>query len=358
MNERQDDLERAFEIADLYVRSGHNQSEVARRLGVSRRRVSQLIDVARAAGIYRESVVPPRAEMELLALGRDLRTRFGLKHAVVVPGRKELMTPGPRESHALEDTRRAVFLTAAQAAAQYLDASLRGSDVLCVAWGQTVHAVIQFVQALHFVQPASRDPRPDRRLPNLTVVPMLGILSEQPDAVESNALAAEMAAAFGSRRYYCLPVPAIVRDEAQKRAALQLPMVHNVMSRIRKASFVVTSVGAPDPRGSTLVTRGLLTAEEISQIEGKAIGEVCAWWFDADGVPVRHPRVEPIGLGIEGLASIVRSGGTVLAVAAADSVRIPPLLAAMRGRLVNVVVTDSESARALLEPPRGQGSSR
>ena len=48
-----------------------------------------------------------------------------------------------------------------------------------------MHAVIQFIQALHFSNPNSKHSRPRRQLPDLTVVPMLGILSEQPDEVRS-----------------------------------------------------------------------------------------------------------------------------------------------------------------------------
>jgi deoxyribonucleoside regulator len=239
-------------------------------------------------------------------------------------------------------TKEAIFHAAARAAAQYLDETLLEREVLCLAWGRVVHAVLQF---LHPKQPR----------PGLVVVPLLGVLSAQPDWFEANALVQTAAAAYQGRRYFCLPIPAIVRDARQKQIAMELPLVRAALAEMQKASFVVTSIAPPDAKKSTVVKRRLLEPAEIKSVKERgAIGEICAWWFNERGEPVPDERIQPIGLGLDGLKRLVARNRTVMAVVAADPTRVAPLHAAIRGKLVNVVVTDHVTGEELLRRAGGR----
>jgi DNA-binding transcriptional regulator LsrR (DeoR family) len=333
-NHSPEELQNAYRVA-LLVEKGWSQEKIAQELGVARGTVVKWWNIALDAGIYVSGVIPPIGVNILDDLRQKMLAEFNLKDVVLVKGRKEMLKDALHSA-----TKEAIFHSATRAAAEYLDRKIIGSDVLCLAWGRVVHAVIQ---SLH----------PTKRLPNLTIVPLLGVLSVQPDWFEANALVQAMAEAYHSKDYYCLPIPAIVRDAQQKRIAEQLPLVTDVLDKMKRATFVVTSLAPPDPQRSALVHRRrrhrILEPEEIKRvIQRGAVGEICAWWFNQRGEPVTDERIEPIGLGLNGLQQVVKNRDTVMAIVAADSHRIAPLLAALKGKMVNVVVTDHVTGEELL----------
>ncbi len=346
------ELEEAYQVASLYAELRSLQ-RVAETLCLNRRRADRLLDLARANGIYHEYAyaVPPGDGSEWTRLRTELKARYPrLDRVEFVPGRTELLS-GAGAAQLSEDiaaTRQALYRTAVQIASREVDHLLGDQDVLCLPWGQTVHAVVQFLRAMRS-EPYLKSARNQKRLPNLRVVPMLGILSPRPDAVEANSLVREMASVYGTGRYYCLPIPAFVRDPKLKDAVVNLPVVETVMKRIRRASFVVASVAAPDPQHSALVKRKLLRSSDIQEVQERgAVGELSAWWFDGEGRRVPHPTIEPIGLDLDALRGIVERGGTVMVVVAGDPTRIVPLRAALQGKFVNFLVTDAGTAASVL----------
>lgn len=328
------ELKLAAQVAHLKVERGLKTQQIADQFSRSVAWVDRLMHIARENGILIQGVVAP-VESDTLAEIRDaMMSRMPLKEVVLVRGREEML-----EGSLPGNTREAILLSAERAAATYLQEHLVGNQVVCLAWGRIVQAVIQCLHSLE-------------ARPRVSVVPLLGVLSQRPDEFEANTVVQQMAAALGTPNYYCLPCPAIVRDPQDRQVTLRLPVVKDVLERIRQANFVVTSVAAPDPQSSTLVRKNLLEASEIETLRAStgAVGEICAWWFDRNGQPVGDPRIQPIGLGLDGMKKIAADRrGTVMVIVGADLERVEPLLAAIRGKLINMVVTDHVTGQELLK---------
>lgn len=328
----EDDLHLAGQVAWLKVEKGLTLEQIAGNFGRSRTWVNRLMKIARDEGIYVEGVAVPVATDALSELREQLRRTVGLKDVVLVRGREEAFN-----RRLPDNARQAILLSAERAAARYLRENTLGRRVVCLAWGRVVQAIVQCL-----------GPVPQR--PNVTFVPLLGALSAQPDEFEANTLVQQIATIYGTRRYYCLPCPAIVRDDYARQVTLRLPLVSEVLAHVREANFVVTSIAAPDPQDSTLVKKELLKSAEIEMLrDAGAVGEICAWWFDRDGNAVGDERIQPIGLGLDRLRQVARDPrGTVMAVVAADRERVEPLLAAIRGHIINVLVTDHVTGEEIL----------
>lgn len=326
------DPEELLEVARLHYEQGWSQTRIAQALSYSRPTVARLLRAAEERHIVEKRVVPALEHGYLKYLEDELRTTFGLRDALLVPGRQEMLTGTLNEN-----TRDAILNAALREAAHYLDRHLHPREVLCLAWGRVIRGIVQHL-------------RPSRLWAELCVVPMLGVLSVRPDWFEANSLVQEIAMAYGTEHYYCLPCPAIVRDPAQKEATVRLPLVEETLAMIQKSTFVLTSVAPADAAQSTLVKRALLDKREVEQLIARgAVGEICAWWFNSEGEAVPDERIYPIGLGLENLRQIICEEGTVAAVVAADATRLLPLEAALRGKLINVLITDHVSALALLK---------
>jgi len=207
-----------------------------------------------------------------------------------------------------------------------------------VAWGYNTRNVMRHL-------------RPARILPGLTVVPMLGCLTHRMDLFDSNGLARDFALAYGGR-YLGLPAPAIVRSADHRRVAEDLPLVKDTLEALRGATIAITSV-APATHDTTAVRDGFVTPEELDRlVECGAVGEMCGWYFDEQGhaVTPRDVQCFPIGMGLDTIRDMVTEGrGLVIGIAGADEARYRPVLAALQGRLVNVLATDHVTATRLLE---------
>jgi DNA-binding transcriptional regulator LsrR (DeoR family) len=128
-------------------------------------------------------------------------------------------------------------------------------------------------------------------------------------------------------------------------------LVARVLDQTQRANVVITPIAAADPETSTIVRQGLATPEEVSYAMAHgAVGEIASfWWFDRLGRLVEIPNARPIGLGLKGLADVVRDDRKVVAVVAASRARIAPLKVALEQELVNALITDQVTAQELLK---------
>ena len=332
MRARAEDEALTFHIAWKYFCEEKTTQEVADELRVERSFVSRRLKEARLRGMVHILVTPPVRVQELRGLERRLKSQYPLAEAVVLPGREDVMDA--EESPDKES----VVLACCQAAAQWLADTLKDGETLAVPWGRVASYIAGQLNQL----------APSSSLKSLVTVPIVGVTGVTTHPFEANTIAARIAATLGGRSLL-LAAPAVVTPE-QYEVVAQLPLVRRVLERVRGADVVITPVAAADPRTSTVVRQGLARPEEIEYLmEQGAVGEIGSfWWFNDLGRLVELPQARPIGLGLDGLAEIVRDGRKVVAVVAASRARVGPLRVALEQELVNVLVTDQVTAQELL----------
>jgi len=302
--------------AELYYLRGRTQQQIAVRLGVSRPTVSRLLSRARALGIVRIELDTPEGTHH--DLGRDLEDLYGLREAIVVTGRSESPVA----------TRRVL----GQAAAAYLTRTLKGKERIGISWGTTLAAVIGAL-------------RPRRLRP--TVVPLVGGLGRVASEIHANDLARRLADLQGGA-VHLLHAPAIVARRAVRDALLSDPDIAGILAQARSVQLALVGIGALVP-SSTLVQSRYFSAEDLSALKGRgAVGDICTRSFGRDGEPV-DPALDARILAVD-LADIRRIP-TVIAVAGGLE-KADAIAGALRGRLVDVLVTDHLAARAILRAAR------
>jgi len=113
-----------------------------------------------------------------------------------------------------------------------------------------------------------------------------------------------------------------------------------------RADVALVGIGAFEP-GSTLLSNGsTLTPEEVADLKVRGVaGDIALQFFDTDGRKMDHPiNSRIVGTNLEKISSI----GRVIGVAGGPQKR-QAIRAALRGRLINVLVTDDQTAKWLLE---------
>ncbi len=314
-----DDRVLMAKVADLYYLRTLTQQQIAVRLGLSRPTVSRLLTRARATGIVRIEVTQPEGTHQRLE--HDMEEGFGLREVIVIPGRSE----SPMA------TRRAL----GQAAADYLDRALKGGERVGISWGMTLKAVVD-----------SMRPRPLETV----VVPMVGGLGQAAPEIHANELARRLAE-LHSGRVHMLHAPAIVARRAIRDALLSDERIGHVLELARRVDVALVGIGALIP-SSTLIESGYVSVAEMTAVRRQgAVGDICTRAFSADGVPLTGDVATRIlAVELEDLERIPLVIGVAGGLEKADAI-----LGALAGGLVDVLVTDSIAARAVLRLARASG---
>jgi deoxyribonucleoside regulator len=317
-----DDQALMAKAADLYHLRKLTQQQIADRLGLSRPAVSRLLTRARAQGIVRIDIAFPDAGHR--ALERELEERYGLREAIVVTGHSE--SPSA--------TRRAV----AQAAARYLGRRLRGGERIGISWGTTVQATVE--QTI------------GRRL-RVTVVPLVGGVGQVTPGIHANELASRLADRLGGR-VHLLHAPALVAYGDVRDALLSDPEVDKALGLARQSDVAVVGLGAP-VASSTLVRTGYFTPDDLRALRHRgAVGDICTRFFTRDGLPADDALDRrTLAVDLEDLRRIP----AVIAVAGGLE-KAEAIAGALRGRLVDILVTDHLAARTAVRMTREQVEAR
>lgn len=300
-------------VAELYYEEGKTQDEIGALLDLSRFKVGRLLAQARADGIVRIEIVHPRARR--LGLERQLRDRFGLAEAVVVPS----------SNSAEEDLKRV-----AQAAADQLTMLRPVPRTLAVSWGRTLTAVASNLE--------------DGWARGVTVVQMNGGVSVNRRPGGAAPLAATIAKR-ASGHAVLLPSPAILDRLETKQAIEADRTIAGVLDQAAAADAYLFTAGVCDA-SSAHVDNGYLTPDDVDELTRRgAVGDVLGRYVDADGNIV-DPELDSrtLGLGLEQLREAELAIFVTAGAAKHDIART-----VVRAGLCTTVVTDEETARALLE---------
>jgi DNA-binding transcriptional regulator LsrR (DeoR family) len=276
-----------------------------------------MLTAARAQGIVEIRVHDHTARAP--ELEQALRDRFGLQHARVAAFRPGADVPA----------------AAGDLAAQWLDESLCDDQVLALSWGTSLQATVD----------AFSVDRPRR----VEVLPLVGGLSTVASLVSGEELVRELAGRLGATHRY-LHAPGLLRSRAARDALLAEPAIAEVLARALTADIAMVGIGAVGTGSSAQILDGLgLTdAERAAFLAEGPVGDSCCRFFDARGRPIGGVVDERV-LAIE--LEQLRAIPTVVGVATGPD-KAPGVLGALRGGLVDGLVTDAGLALALLSGPR------
>ena len=304
--------------AVLYHEEHLTQSEVAQKLQLSQTRVSRYLKQAEEYGIVRTSVVQPNGIH--VGLEQALEEKYGLNEVVVVD-----YVEGASLITRLGST-----------AATYLETTLSRDDVVGVSsWSSTLLATVEAMRS-----------RPRRVVQAVTQ--MIGGVGTPQAQVLATRMTSQLAQLLSAKPYY-LAAPGVCKDKAVKEAFLSDPAVQETVKSWGDITASLVGVGAFPASPMIAASGNVLTSEEQAILaESGAVGEICLRYFTADGTPM-SPAVDEriIAVSSNTILSRPRRIGVAGGLQKLEAIR-----AALKGQWLNVLITDSEVALGLLEPPR------
>lgn len=295
----------------LYYEEGLKQEDVAKRLGISRGSVYNLLQRARDDGVV--SIKIDVAQMERVRLARAIEAATGIAECFVVP-----------EEGAEEPLHDRI----GRFGARLLEQRLTGADVLGVAWGRTVMSLSRALAPLS--------------LPGATIAQVTGssiaTYDFSPELCTSN-----IAVRVGGRCVN-LHAPGLVSSANMKRMLMAEPVIEQHFRLLRtctKTLFGVTHLGSE----TLLKDSGFMSEPVLAAYQQRgAIGFISGYFFDREGRPVRteiddRHIVMPLEDFLQVPQRICIGGGLE---------KVEAITGMLKGGFASILVTDAFTARRIL----------
>jgi DNA-binding transcriptional regulator LsrR (DeoR family) len=306
-------LDDAARAGWLYFIAGHTQDEIAKMLQVSRASAQRLVSLCLA-----ERLITFRLEHPIAAcmeLASRLNERFALAHCEVVPS---------------DPTAPLATVGIAERCANVLETTMRSETPVIVALG-TGRAVRAAVER---VTPIER--------PNHQIVSLVGNISADGSASFFDTVG-RLADRTGAR-HYPMPLPFLMSSEDERNRMVRIEPIAKVKAIAAKADLRLIGIGQMDQKAQVHVD-GFVTREELFEMMRLgAVGEITGWAFDVKGRLIKggtNQRLTSIPPQVPAATATIG--------AAVGRAKVPAIKAALAGRLINGLITDEATARAILD---------
>lgn len=291
---------------------GLTQSETAERFGLTRSRVNKALSEARRRGILRISIESVYAAAA--ALEWQLERHFRLLRAVI--------TPSPADAAS-------VTQVVSAGLGAYLGEVLADEKLKTfgVSWGNTLNLATRFIQPL--------------RRPDLEIVSIMGGVSRGSD-VNGYEIATRLADLCAAEHSF-FTAPLYASSAEIQSVFLAQDVIEEMLEKIRSCGAVALAAG--DLETSLLVRDALPRDIDRTELIARGgVGDITGHILDAKGAMIDHAiNQRVIGISLDDLAKIDN-----VILAAAGLHKVPIINAALQRSFVDTLVTDENTATALL----------
>ena len=269
---------------------------------------------ARSLNLVRFSIATPPGTFAHLE--DELTSRFDLRDAVVVDC--------PAEGEAM-------VRDLGAALAYFLETTLKPGKIIGISsWSRSLFAM---VDALH----------PATYCEGGKVVQILGGVGSVGAEFQAIHIAQRLAGSIAAKPVL-LQSPAVVRTPEAQRVLSRDPSVQEAAALFDKLDVALVGIGSMEPSRMLSVSGNVFSREERAELQRLgAVGDICFRFFTADGEPIKSPLMKRvIGIDLAKLRGCKRVVGV-----AGGGAKVQAILGALRGGLLDVLITDHRTAEAL-----------
>ena len=312
---RLDEIRLMAKVARMYYDQGIRQHEITERLNIHQSKVSRMLKRAREENIVRISIATPAGFFP--DLEDALESRFQLKEAVVVD------SDGDEER---------VVRDLGAAAAFYVETTIKPQMIVGISsWSRSLFSM---VEALH----------PSTAGAGGKVVQILGGVGRASTHYQATQLAQRLAGLIGASAVL-LQAPGVVGSAEAKAVLVQDPAVKEAARLFAKLDLALVGIGSLEPSSLLAQSGNIFSVQERRQLHRSgAVGDICFQFIDKQGRQVESPLMERV-IGID--LAMLKSSPRVVAIAGGES-KVPAILASLKGKWINVLITDRITADRLI----------
>lgn len=310
------DVRLIIRCAKMYHEENMKQDEIGQKLGISKATVSRLLKIAVEMGIV-QITVRDQYSKKLINIEKDLEDEYDLLEVIICDSNSE--------------SEMEIKKSIAREAAKYLQRVLTPNSIIGVSNGTTLAAIPNYVEI--------------NRNNNLTFVPMAGGNGQINAEIHSNNVALHMAKAFKGN-YKILYAPAMVEKAESRNTFIEDPGIKSVLSLTKKLDVAIFGVGSSNSKSTVSITAEYLSENEMVDMESLgAVADICNIFIDESGSgDVFESNKRVIGIELEDLRNT-----PLKVVVAGYEGKVKAIKSVLKARLADVLITDIETAKLLIE---------
>jgi DNA-binding transcriptional regulator LsrR (DeoR family) len=311
-------LDDAARAGWMYYIAGNTQDEIARKLSISRQSAQRLVALAVSARLVKVRLDHPIAHC--MDLAEALKERFGLDYCDV--------TLSDPDSHSST-------LGIANAAAAEMERYLERQEpiVMAMGTGEELRATVNQLRPME--------------CPQHKLVSLVGNIA--PDGSASLLDAVSRAADVVHAQHYPMPCSVIASTKTERDQIMSQRHVRQVIDLAQSAEVTFVGIGSM-LEDAPLVRDGFATLSEMrAMMAVGSAGEITGWAYDDEGNFIKGLTNDRVMS-----AQPVRGAPRRVIGVCIEHARLRAIKAALRGRLINGLITNDAMAERLRAAPSGR----
>ncbi|WP_137626317.1 sugar-binding transcriptional regulator [Lactiplantibacillus pingfangensis] len=310
--DNQDKIKTALKVCHLYYEDGLSQGEIASKLSISRPTISRLLQFARDHGLLKIEIMDPLKDLDVLAA--QLEKKYHLKKVILIfDATNDLEAINPKIG---------------VAAADYLETIVKDGDSIGISWGETLESVA------NHLHPSKTN--------NVSVVQLKGSVSGSEMNNFANDIINKFSNAFHTDAVN-LPLPVIFDNATTKQVVMQDRFINDIIQKGINTNIALFTSGTVRD-DAMLFNLGYLSNGEISRLQEQAVGDIVSRFLTATG-EIANSGINDRTVGIP-LSALHNKDYSILI--SGSSRKVASIRGALLGGYANVLITDSQTAAALL----------
>jgi len=299
-------------IARLYYLGNLTQQEIADRLGISRTRVSRYLDLAKRENIVEININSPSGQFGELEF--EIENRFNLKECLIVPSYED---------------KDQVHKAMAGRLSNKLERILETGGYMGIGWGTTLKSLADYIEVGKNYE--------------VKVVPLIGGLGKIGTGVHTNSIASTLANKLGGISYM-IHSPAVLDSREVKEIIENDSNTREIIELSKKVDTAILGI-SDIGHDSTLLKSGNFREEEFEYLKSLGvIGDLNLIFIDKQGNHVKNGLDERlIRISLERIKSIKN-----VMVVGFGKRKAPVILGALKGQIINTLLTDEDTAKQIL----------
>lgn len=288
-----------------YYVENMTQQKISEKLGISRMRVIRLLEKAKQDGVIQFKISQERSHH--LQIEQEVIKVWGLKDAFIVPN--ALVSSDTNES-------------IAKAAAMYLSDRLEPGDYLNIGYGDTPSRILNHLATI-MEQP-------------LSMVSLTGGVSYY---LQNNI------SSVNNAKLYLYPTPLKLSSKDMRDALLNEAGVQEIGRMVKLAPMTIIGIGGIS-EDATIIANGILNKSDFLYLSMQgAVGDLLTHFIDRDGNPIVSDIDDKL---VSTSLEVLKELDNVIGAAAGPN-KTEAIKAALKGRYIDILITDEETALKLTE---------
>ena len=316
------DYQQLYRIAKSYYLDNLSQEQIAKRESISRPHVSRMLTKARECGMVSIQVQMLDFE-ETRRLAEALRNRLGLREVI--------LASVPLQS---EDIGRELSMGIATVAAVEMPRLLADAKNVGVGWGYTLYQTSVLMEQRSEDMPES-------------FIPLIGLSGENTPYLQINVITNRFAEKCDAKSFFTI-MP-LIRDSNERQGRIEKESCIRLKRQWDLLDTAIIGLGPKPEKGALLVAEASAEYNERLITSG-TVGDILANFFYEDGSLFDTSQYYlQISLELEALKKL----NTVICVAGGAN-KVEGLIAAAKSRYYNVLISDTNTAKQILNRLVGQ----